>query len=117
MYLPKYTITNQILNAVSKVEAAKEIIENSPLIPLWERDFILDAKTRTVHYSTHLEGNPLKFPEVKRKYFWGSGLWAKSIYFYGVGRDKKQMEDYIAKQKFARKLISIDSNQKTLSAF
>ena len=66
MYLPKYTITNQILNAVSKVEAAKEIIENSPLIPLWERDFILDAKTRTVHYSTHLEGNPLKFPEVKR---------------------------------------------------
>jgi putative transposase len=58
-----------------------------------------------------------QFPEVKRTYFWGSGLWARSIYFYGVGRDKKQMEDYIAKQKFAKKIIKIDKNQKTLLAF
>src|SRR3989338_10123378 len=41
-----------------------------------------------------------QFPEIKRKYFWGSGLLARSIYFYGVGRDKKQMEAYVAKQKF-----------------
>ena len=66
MYSPKYTITNNILNNVGRVEAAKEIIENSPLIPSWERDFVKDAQIRTVHYSTHLEGNPLEFPEVKK---------------------------------------------------
>jgi len=56
-----------------------------------------------------------QFPEVKKKYFWGSGLWARSVYFYGVGRDKKQMEAYVAKQKFARKFI--DSHQRILTVF
>jgi hypothetical protein len=27
--------------------------------------------------------------QIDIEYFWGSGLWARSIYFYGVGRDKK----------------------------
>ena len=58
-----------------------------------------------------------QFPEVKKKYFWGSGLWARTIYFYVVGRDKEKMENYIAKQKFAKKLIKIDKHQKTLIAF
>ncbi|MFH1566054.1 MAG: Fic family protein [bacterium] len=66
MYNPKYTITNNILKSIGQIEAAKEVIENSPLIPSWERDFVKDAQIRTVHYSTHLEGNPLEFPEVKK---------------------------------------------------
>lgn len=65
-YSPKYIITNEILTNIGRIEAAKEVIENSPLIPSWERDFIKDAQIRTVHYSTHLEGNPLDFPEVKK---------------------------------------------------
>jgi len=66
MYLPNYTVTNSILTYIGKIEAAKALIENSPLIPSWEKDFVKDAQIRTVHYSTHLEGNLLEFPEVKK---------------------------------------------------
>jgi putative transposase len=58
-----------------------------------------------------------QFPEIKKKYFWGSGLWARSVYFFGVGRDKKQMEEYVAKQRFAKIIIIRDKHQKPLSAF
>ena len=58
-----------------------------------------------------------QFPEIKKKYFWsGKGLWSRSIYFYGVGRDKIVMEKYVAKQKFTKKTI-IDKHQQTLSTF
>jgi putative transposase len=41
-----------------------------------------------------------KFPEIKKKYFWGSGLWSGTKYVYSVGRDKKDIEKYVAKQKY-----------------
>lgn len=36
-----------------------------------------------------------EFPEVKRKYFWGSGLWGGQVYFYSAGRDADQMRAYV----------------------
>ena len=58
-----------------------------------------------------------RFPEIRRKYFWSErGLWGRSIYFYGVGRDKIAMERYVAKQKFAKNL-SVDKHQQTLFTF
>ena len=66
MYHPKFTITNQILSSIGRIEAAKEVIENAPLVPAWERQFKKEAVVRAVHYSTHIEGNALNFLEVKR---------------------------------------------------
>ena len=66
MYKPKFSITNKILTNISKIEAAKEIIENAPLVPQWERQFKKEAALRTAHYSTHLEGNPLELEDVKK---------------------------------------------------
>ncbi len=65
MFNPKFTITNQILTNVSKIEAAREIIENSPLVPAWEQKFREEAIVRAVHYGTHIEGNDLTFEEAK----------------------------------------------------
>ncbi len=59
MFEPKYRITNKILVNISKIEAAEEIIKNSPLLPLWEKKFREDAIVRSVHHGTHIEGNPL----------------------------------------------------------
>lgn len=42
------------------------MINNAPLIPAWEKSFAKDAVVRTVHFGTHLEGNPLLFNEVKK---------------------------------------------------
>src|SRR3989338_6838670 len=65
MYLPKYQITNTILKNVSLIEAAREVVENAALVPAWEAKFRRDAVIRTVHYGTHLEGNPLSKEQVE----------------------------------------------------
>lgn len=65
MFKPVFTITNEILQRIGQIEAAKEIINNAPMVPLWERRFKQEAVERTVHYATALEGNPLNFTEVK----------------------------------------------------
>lgn len=66
MFTPTYTITNKILMTIGKVEAAKEVIENAPLVPAWESQFQKDALVRSVHYGTHIEGNPLNIHETKQ---------------------------------------------------
>ncbi len=65
MLRPKFTITHNILNNVSKIEAAREVIENSPLVPAWEERFRDDALVRAVHFGTHIEGNDLTLEEAK----------------------------------------------------
>lgn len=65
MYRPEYEITNSTLNYVAAIEAAKQVIDNSPLIPSWERKFRQDAVVRQVHHSTSIEENSLNYTEVK----------------------------------------------------
>ncbi|MFC1646883.1 Fic family protein [Patescibacteria group bacterium] len=66
MYEPKYTITNKLLRSVGFIEAAKEVIENSPLVPAWEAKFREEAIVRTVHHGTHIEGNELNYSEAEK---------------------------------------------------
>jgi len=66
MYSPKYTITNKILSNVGRIEAAKEIIENAPLVPSFEKQFQSDALVRMVHHGTHIEGNDLSLLQTQK---------------------------------------------------
>ncbi len=66
MFEPKYTITNKILKNIGSVEASKEIIDNAPLLPYYEREFQKDAIVRSVHYGTHIEGNELNLSQAER---------------------------------------------------
>lgn len=66
MYTPKFTITNEILANIGLIEAAKEVVENAPLIPIYEARFVKEAILRTVHHGTHIEGNDLSLNEAKR---------------------------------------------------
>lgn len=65
MFLPKFTISNSILKNVGRIDAAREVILNAPLVPAWEAKFRREAVERMVHHGTHLEGNPLSEEEVK----------------------------------------------------
>lgn len=65
MFSPTFTITNQILNNISKVEAAEEVIRHAPLLPLWEKQFKEDAIVRAAYHGTHIEGNMLQKEEAK----------------------------------------------------
>lgn len=66
MYRPTYTITNSILRDVGSIDAAKAIIDASPLLPAWEKRFQDDALVRAVHHGTHLEGNELNIADTRR---------------------------------------------------
>jgi Fic family protein len=55
VYEPKYSISNAILANIGLIEAAKEVIVNAPLVPVYEARFVKEAFARTVHHTTHLE--------------------------------------------------------------
>lgn len=59
MFQPVFSITNNLLTYLTKIEAAKALIDNSPLVPAWEAKFRDEALTRTVHFGTKIEGNDL----------------------------------------------------------
>lgn len=66
MYAPKFTISNSILKNIGKVEAAKEVIENAPLVPDFVKEFKSDAIIRTVYHGTQIEGNDLTLIQTKQ---------------------------------------------------
>lgn len=66
MYIPTYTINNSILKNIGAIEAAREVIENAPLLPYWEKKFQDEAALRTIHYGTHIEGNALSLSQVQK---------------------------------------------------
>lgn len=59
MYTPHFTITNNLLIYIARIEAAKAMIDHAPLVPAWEAKFRDEALTRTVHFGTKIEGNDL----------------------------------------------------------
>ncbi|OGM12912.1 hypothetical protein A3A76_00405 [Candidatus Woesebacteria bacterium RIFCSPLOWO2_01_FULL_39_23] len=66
MYTPKFTISNKILKNIGQIEAAKEVIENAPLVPYYEKQFKSEAIVRTVHHGTHIEGNDLSLDQTRQ---------------------------------------------------
>ncbi len=66
MLEPEYQITNEILKNIGVIEAAKEVINNAPLVPAWEARFKEEARVKTVHYGTHVEGNDLTFEQAQK---------------------------------------------------
>jgi len=65
VFQPRYRITNKILTNIARIEAAREVIQNAPLVPAWEAKFREEAIVRTVFHGTHIEGNELNFTEAK----------------------------------------------------
>lgn len=66
MYAPKFIISNQVLKNIGSIEASKEVIENAPLVPSFEKEFQSDAMIRTIHHGTHIEGNDLTLYQTKK---------------------------------------------------
>jgi len=56
-----------------------------------------------------------QFPNIKKRYFWGSGLWGKQYYCYSIGSDMNALKRYVKKQKFFT--IMQNKDQTTLDSF
>lgn len=66
MYSPKYIISNKVLKNIGAIEACREVIENAPLVPSFEKQFQSDAIVRTIYHGTHIEGNDLTLYQTKK---------------------------------------------------
>lgn len=87
MFQPNYKYTNNIVNLLSKISAAREVILNSPLIPKWEVALRREAIIHSAHSSTHIEGNRLNLEQVSKL--------AQSRKITATRKDKQEVLNYL----------------------
>lgn len=66
MFNPKYTISDKILNHLTKIAVGREVIERARLVPKWELSLRKEALVQAAYSSTHIEGNQLTLEEVSQ---------------------------------------------------
>lgn len=66
MFQPKFIISNGILKYIGLIEGAKEVVDYAVMVPAWEVKFQEEAKVRTVHFGTKIEGNELNYSQAER---------------------------------------------------
>lgn len=103
MYIPKYSISNKILKNIGIIEAAREVIQNAPLLPYYEKEFRKDAMVRTVHHGTHIEGNELNLDQAE-KVMMGQAIVARE-------RDIQEVINYRRVIDFIEQIISENNTQ------
>lgn len=66
MFKPNYKVTDKILNHLTEIAVAREIVEKARLVPKWEISLRREALIHSAHSSTHIEGNSLSLEEVSQ---------------------------------------------------
>ena len=84
---PKYTITDKILNNLSRIMAGREVIEHSRFIPKWELKLKKEARAHNAHSSTSIEGNKLTLEQVTAL--------AEKKDIVAAEKDKKEVLNYL----------------------
>jgi len=88
MFKPNFKYTHRIVNLLSKIAAAREVILNSPLVPKWEVALRREAIIRSAHSSTHIEGNRLNLEQVSKL--------EKGRKITATRKDKKEVLNYLS---------------------
>ena len=86
-FKPKYTISEKILNNLTLIAAAREVIERSHLVPKYESSLRRQAKLRNTHSSTAIEGNKLTYKQVEAL--------AEGKDVIASDKDKKEVLNYL----------------------
>ena len=88
-FKPKFTITPQIANALMRIEAAKQAVQDLPITPSVLAILLETARLYSTHYSTMIEGNQLTPDQV-------SQVIEHREHFPGRERDEKEVLGYYA---------------------
>lgn len=64
MFKPNFRYTARLVNDLTKIAVARELILNSPLVPKWEVSLRRETIVRSAHSSTSIEGNRLSIEQV-----------------------------------------------------
>lgn len=83
----KYKITEKILNNLTLIASAREVIEQAHLVPKWEASLRRQAKMRNTHSSTAIEGNKLTLEQVEAL--------ADGNDVIATDKDKKEVLNYL----------------------
>ena len=92
MFQPNFTYNNKIVRLLARIQAAREVIVNSPLIPAWEKQLQREALIKQTHHTTSIEGNPLTLEEV--------GLVIEGKEVLAHEKDKKEIQNYVDVLKY-----------------
>ena len=95
-YEPIFSITPRLLALAEEVAALRERIQNSSVELFWIPALQKDARTRNVHASTAIEGNPLTLDQV-RALEEGRGLVAEAE------RSQREVVNYFAGLRYVEK--------------
>lgn len=85
---PRYTITPAIARRLMEIEAARAVVEHTPLPPAVEAELRRRARVRATHYSTRIEGNRLTLDEAER------AIRQADVTFAGRARDVREVRNY-----------------------
>ncbi len=88
LWLPRYTLTSAIARALMDIEAARAVVEQTPLPPAAEAELRHRARIRSTHYSTSIEGNRLTLAEAEQV------VEGKKAQFHGRERDVDEVKNY-----------------------
>ena len=85
---PRYTITPAIARGLMEIEAARAVVENTPLPPAVEAELRHRARVRSTHYSTRIEGNRLTLAQAAEV------VAGRKTTFHGRERDVSEVRNY-----------------------
>lgn len=88
LWKPVYAINSATAQALMKIEAAKAVVENTPLAPAIEAELRHKARVRSTHYSTRIEGNRLTLKEAEQV------IEKEKTHFHGRERDVMEVRNY-----------------------
>lgn len=88
IWQPKYEITNSTANELTRIEAARVVVETAGLPPSAIAELSRQARIRATHYSTRIEGNRLTLEEA------GEVIAGRRRVFHGRERDVTEVRNY-----------------------
>jgi Fic family protein len=85
---PRYTLTTAMARSLMAIEAARAVVEHTPLPPSVEAELRHRARVRSTHYSTRIEGNRLTLEEAEQV------IAGRRTSFAGRDRDVGEVRNY-----------------------
>ena len=85
---PRYTLTPAIARGLMQIEAARALVDHTPLAPPAQAELRAHARVRAVHYSTYIEGNRLTLSQAK------AAIADANLEIVGRERDVSEVRNY-----------------------
>jgi cell filamentation protein, protein adenylyltransferase len=85
---PRYELTLAMARSLMEIEAARAVVEQIPLPPAVQSELRRQARVRSTHYSTRIEGNRLTLAEAEKV------VEGRKVQLHGRERDAGEVRSY-----------------------